>query len=130
MEMTQINTRIPVSLKRDADEVLSKIGKTSSEVVRALWSYMVEHQCLPECIESNSDVSEDVARRLSAIERATTLVPDFLQRMGLSNGNALYGSDDPEQLRQDMYLEMMREYELLDGRASETPLGVNGVSHD
>ena len=43
----QLNTRIDPMLKAGGDAVLTRNGLGPSDAIRALWTYLVEHQTLP-----------------------------------------------------------------------------------
>ena len=84
MEMTQLNTRIPLDLKRGGDEVLARFGRNASDVMRAVWRYMVQHQDLPECVCDDADSAAEVARKLAVVETSSNMVPLFFEQRGRS----------------------------------------------
>ena len=43
----QLNTRIDPMLKAGGDAVLTRNGLGPSDAIRALWTYLAEHQTLP-----------------------------------------------------------------------------------
>lgn len=53
----QINTRLDADLKRGGDAVFSRYGLGTSEVIRALWKYVVDHQALPTFLERRQEAA-------------------------------------------------------------------------
>ena len=104
MEMTQLNTRIPLDLKRGGDEVLARFGRSASDVMRAVWGYMVEHQDLPACVTSASDSQAEVARKLAVVETSSNMVSLFFEQRG--RAFPLEGLDY-EALREGMYDDLL-----------------------
>ena len=110
MEMTQMNTRIPVDLKKQGDEVLSRFGKTASDVMRSVWAYMAEKQDLPACAKEAADDAE-IARKRAAMRKAQAIVPNLLATLGIENTPAC----TYDEMREAMYAEMLEGYEALNG---------------
>lgn len=53
----QINTRLDADLKRGGDAVFARNGLGTSEVIRRLWQYVVEHQAVPAFLERRAEAS-------------------------------------------------------------------------
>lgn len=111
MEMTQMNTRIPVQLKAQGDEVLARSGKTASDVMRAIWQYMADHQRLPACLlESDLQDAQLIEQRMRRVAEGGDLVASFRRERGLP---ASPDARDYKLLREEMYESMLAEYEAL-----------------
>ena len=111
MEMTQLNTRIPVELKRGGDEVLARYGKTASDVMRAVWTYMVETQKIPELVNKETAGSPEIEQKKELAQKASNLLGEALQEYGLKQDDSAFLS--AEELREQNYFEMLDEYEAL-----------------
>lgn len=111
MEMTQMNTRLPVALKHDGDAVAKRHGKTPSDIVRAVWAYMAEHDEIPACAKDPAPSDPEVQRRLKAIEQKDQLMADFWRELGISS----HGGErlTYQQMRDLMYEDMADGYEAL-----------------
>ena len=47
MPVAQLNVRLPAEVKRSGDATLARCGVSATDVVRALWRYLGEHEELP-----------------------------------------------------------------------------------
>ncbi len=110
MEMTQLNTRMSVKLKQAGDEVLARYNKTASEVTRAVWEDMVKHQRPPACAMKTSKMTSEIEDKLASIEQSSHIAQDCLAKLGIS---WTYDPEGREALWEDMYEEMLAEYEAL-----------------
>ena len=64
----QMNTRIDDELKRAGDSVLRRYDLTPSAAVRALWSYLVKTNSLPEFLRKQREEDAPVQEARQAIE--------------------------------------------------------------
>lgn len=79
-ESTQLNTRIDARVKREGDAVFSRFGLTPSLVVRAVWSYAIDHQRPPEFMLPSQD-EDGKGARIAALREGAGLA---LRRGGVS----------------------------------------------
>ena len=110
MEMTQMNTRIPATLKSAGDEVLARYGKTASEVMRAVWSWMVAHQELPVCAQDSGVEDEATSQTLEAIQKQSKALGLLCEEVGIT---WKYEPMPYANLRDAMYEDRLAEYEAL-----------------
>lgn len=115
MEMTQMNIRIPAHLKKSGDAVLSRYGKTSSEIVRNVWAFMTDHQKLPSFKEETETVPAEIQRRLDLVEKYSHFIEDFCAEHSLTYVMGEYEDGETyDRLREEMYEEaMLEDYEAL-----------------
>ena len=83
MSMAQMNTRIDAEVKERGDAVLAQAGYSSSQAVRAIWSFAASHaheplvvrQFLQQAEGGGQDPSAQAAAdaKLEALERALSL---------------------------------------------------------
>ena len=116
----QCNTRMEASLKRGGDAVLERCSLSTSDAIRALWSYAVEHQTLPDFVfeyarENRHRKDRAADKEESAAEKARegrglALVASGMAS-GETTGHPLSDETDYESLRDAMYDDMLREME-------------------
>lgn len=112
MEMTQMNIRIPLELKKRGDEVLKQYGKSASEVMRNVWTYMVDQRKLPDCAEGPERIPEDIQKRLDLVEKGSHMLADFYAEQGLTKEE--HDTATWDKMREELYEEeMLREYEAI-----------------
>ena len=112
MEMTQLNIRIPVDLKADGDAVLTRFGKTPSDIIRALWTYMAQSQDLPPFAKPSSSNRAQIDARIAEAEKASAMFSAFCRQRGYKNTIKEIPYNN---LRQEEYEELLDEYEALHG---------------
>ena len=88
MSMAQMNTRIDAEVKERGDAVLAQAGYSSSQAVRAIWSFAASHaheplvvrQFLQQAEGGGQDPSAKAAAdaKLEALERALSLHEEAL----------------------------------------------------
>lgn len=109
--LTQLNVRLPKDLKADGDRTLSLVGSSPTRIIRELWTKLAQgaesYESLYAAIADDSGVTEsdDVTRKLRALEQACSLVPDFGRRMGLDLAD--YRPLDDEALKEAAYLDLL-----------------------
>lgn len=101
----QLNTRIDPELKRRGDAVFVRAGLTSSEVVRAVWSYAAEHQQVPECILPATD-----ANRIHKLALAEQGAGKALRMAGELGIDVSVAPSDHDELRSLMYDDLTAAY--------------------
>lgn len=112
----QLNTRIDPMLKRSGDAVLARSGFTSSDAVRALWSYVARHQEIPDFMLSDEDGSfarapeTDAASRTSA-GLALQVAAEQCGFKPIPNGDITADVLSWSELRDEMYDAMLDEME-------------------
>lgn len=104
METVQMNTRIDLGLKRSGDAVLRRNGYSPTAAVKALWSYVSEHNALPSFMPERTS-ADAKASRLAAIQEE--------QGMAWRLFSSLTGIDGPsptlDRLTDDELLELAWE---------------------
>ncbi|MDO4797509.1 MAG: type II toxin-antitoxin system RelB/DinJ family antitoxin [Coriobacteriales bacterium] len=104
----QLNTRISPQLKQQGDVVFANAGLTSSEVVRAVWTYAATHNAIPDCLVEKSQ-EEEAGRRLQAIRDGAGIA----HRLAVSLGyEAIDSRPSYQYMRDDMYDERITHMEL------------------
>lgn len=111
---TQMNVRIDGDLKAQGDAVFAKTGLTPSDVVRAVWTYAVEHQEAPAIVKQaldspqQSELSLKSAYAQKMLDEASTIVERFCLEQGIE---LLPETDefDYKAMRETMYEEMLEE---------------------
>lgn len=114
MEMTQMNTRIDLALKRSGDAVIASLGQTPSRVVRALWEYLSVHSAFPheleQMIRRDEAALESGRDQEDPRDRGVQIVSSFYDRFGLKGPEAPL---DYQELRDVAAEERLREWGLL-----------------
>ena len=114
MTMTQMNTRIDAALKTRGDAVFSALGLSTSEVVRAVWSFAAEHGDAPAIVAqalgraSGSQDDPERAYRNDLAKDACNFVADYRRQAGLAPLDALE-SIDYRMLREQAWEEKLFE---------------------
>lgn len=96
MTATQMNTRIDAALKSAGDLAIREGGSTPSEVVRAVWEYIVRNRHKPQVIQSlfeflrdEKDSKEALHADLDEIEeqvlRGPRLIEEFYREAGIDS---------------------------------------------
>ena len=112
--MTQMNTRIPTSLKLQGDEVLSRYGVSASAAMRALWQYMADHQRLSSFMAaSQTDRANEQQKKMQIVKEGSELLSNFRKEQGLSASAAVL---DYEDLQAEMYEALLQDYEDLNAQ--------------
>lgn len=104
----QLNTRIDPMLKAGGDAVLTRNGLGPSDAIRALWTYLVEHQTLPGFMVVDK---HEASRTESLAEQGCGLA---FSSLGLSASDfslAESSSDNWDAVRDDMYDAMIADIE-------------------
>ena len=113
---TQMNTRIERALKMQGDAVLERLGISPSQAIRSLWSYLANHDDIPEYMKAQRQAAEDKKRaEIRALaEGGRGLAVRLAVEKGLlvpMAGGALSAvSLDCAQMEDLMYEEMLDEY--------------------
>ncbi len=96
----QMNIRIGKTLKERGDRVLSRVGYTPSQAVRALYEFAVQHEAEPETIAAIlADGRDKNSDRLSAYQEARHAALRDIDRLideqrALLGASFAPGSDD------------------------------------
>lgn len=110
----QMNTRLERSIKTGGDVVLSQCGYSPSQAVRALWTYLCDHQDVPPFMkepEANG-MNAIRQRKLSLIHDSAGLAIKTARQCGYTGpDNNLLAGKTPHELRDDMYDDMLEEME-------------------
>lgn len=69
-----LNVRLNRELKQRGDAILSKEGLTPSKAVRSLYSFMEDHQTVPDCLKDHSEELDVYERRRQGIKRLVGVV--------------------------------------------------------
>ncbi|WEV65287.1 type II toxin-antitoxin system RelB/DinJ family antitoxin [Bifidobacterium sp. ESL0764] len=95
MTMVQMNIRIDADLKDEVDEILKRIGKTPSSVIRELWDFIQDSGEIPDLSTAAEKEDRELEKRkkLQKIDNMSGIVPRTLQDMGL-----IGRGDDPFKL--------------------------------
>lgn len=89
MANTQMNVRIDADVKSRGDAVFRSLGLSTTDVVKAVWSYAAEHEEAPgivaQALNEPIDATEklDIQYRTLIAEQAHSIVSDFRRRMGI-----------------------------------------------
>lgn len=100
----QLNTRINPELKRQGDAVFVRAGLTSSEVVRALWTYAATTQTVPDILLSHRPQERE--ERVRRIREGAGLVRNELGALGIQLANTPF---DYASLHDAMYDDLTGE---------------------
>lgn len=115
MEATmQMNTRLARSIKVGGDAVLSQCGYSPSQAVRALWTYLCDHQDVPPFMKEAEacDIDADRQRKLSLIHDGAGLAIRAARQHGYTGPTGdLLGEKTWHQLRDEMYDDIIGEME-------------------
>lgn len=104
----QLNTRIDPMLKAGGDAVLARNGLGPSDAIRALWTYLAEHQALPGFMVVDK---REAPRAKSLAEQGCGLA---FSSLGLSASDFAPGessADNWDAVRDDMYDAMIADIE-------------------
>lgn len=104
----QLNTRIDPMLKAGGDAVLTRNGLGSSDAIRALWVYLVEHQALPGFMVADK---REAPRAESLAERGCGLAFSSLGLRASDFAPAGSSAEDWDAVRDDMYEAMIADIE-------------------
>lgn len=113
---TQMNIRMGISLKKEGDRAFARIGRSPSDMARALWSYGARHANDSEALRSlaafleGEDAphhSEEARDRIATMHSARNLIDNFFEEHSLS----LSIPEPYESL--DEYLSALRESDAL-----------------
>ncbi len=107
--MIQLNTRIDAEVKRRGDAVFAREGLTASQVVRSVWQYAADTQCVPDCVRPAIDV--DRQRRIEAVHRGAGLATRMLREQSGIELSPAAEPFDYKAYRDHMYDEMIEEME-------------------
>mgnify|MGYP000441189394 CR=1 FL=1 len=88
MAAAQMNIRMDASLKSSGNAAIAKLGFTPSQVVRALWEYIVVQGALPTALASSLRAADSEQAASSDSDAARTdegaaLVSTFYQTIGI-----------------------------------------------
>lgn len=94
MAAAQMNIRMDASLKSSGNAAIAKLGFTPSQVVRALWEYIVVQGALPTALASSlrpagSEQAVSSGSDAGQSDEGAALVSTFYQTIGIeepSNG--------------------------------------------
>lgn len=104
----QLNTRIDPMLKAGGDAVLTRNGLGSSDAIRALWAYLVEHQTLPGFMVAGK---REAPRAESLAEQGCGLAFSSLGLRASDFAPAESSAEDWDVVRDDMYDAMIADIE-------------------
>lgn len=110
----QMNTRLERSIKTGGDAVLSQCGYSPSQAVRALWTYLCDHQDVPPFMKEAEASGIDAIRqrKLSLIHDSAGLAIKTAEQCGYTGtDNNLLAGKTTHELRDDMYDDMLEEME-------------------
>lgn len=109
------NEHTPSTLdKVGGDAVLSQCGYSPSQAVRALWTYLCDHQDVPPFMKEAEacDIDADRQRKLSLIHDGAGLAIRAARQHGYTGPTGdLLGEKTWHQLRDEMYDDMIGEME-------------------
>ena len=110
----QMNVRIGRSEKQAGDEVLASCGMTSSEAVRALWSYLAQFRELPPFMRAEGEGLPPADAQFGAtVEEGAGMAVRLACQQGLLQGEpaSYYGLEplDYKRMRDDAYDEWVEE---------------------
>lgn len=100
----QLNTRIDPEVKRQGDAVFARAGLSSSEVVRAVWSYAAETQTVPDILAPKT--AKERSDLVRSIREGAGIVRVQAESMGIRLGNAPYDFDS---LHDELYNDLAGE---------------------
>lgn len=106
MPTTQMNVRLDSELKAAGDAVLEREGVTPSQMVRAIWEWLVVEDRVPDEARAalngwDFDAKEfERELRLEAVERGANLVRDFYRKFDIP---------EPDRSADDYYDALMEE---------------------
>lgn len=103
----QLNTRISPQLKQQGDVVFANAGFTSSEVVRATWTYAATHNAVPDFLVEKSQ-EEETEQRLQSIRAGAGIAHRLAASLGYETTDSLPSYHD---MRDDMYYERIAHME-------------------
>lgn len=110
----QMNTRLERSIKTGGDAILSQCGYSPSQAVRALWTYLCDHQDVPPFMKEPEASGMDAIRqrKLSLIHDGAGLAIKTARQCGYTGtDNNLLAGKTTHELRDDMYDDMLEEME-------------------
>lgn len=102
--MVQLNTRINPEVKRQGDAVFARAGLSSSEVVRAVWSYAAETQTVPDILLPGA--TKERSDLIRSIREGSGIVRTKAETMGIHLGDAPYDFDS---LHDELYDDLAGE---------------------
>lgn len=114
MPTAQLNIRMDSALKREGNRVLAQRGRTPSELVRAIWSFLVLNDSLPKPLEhlvrqEELDAAAAVEPGGSARDAGAKLVARYFERVGLDLPQE---GIDLDELREQAAMERLGEWGL------------------
>ena len=104
----QLNTRIDPMLKAGGDAVLTRNGLGPSDAIRALWSYLANHQKLPDFMVADK---REEPHAESLAERGCGLAFSSLGLSASDYASAESSADNWDAVRDDMYDAMIADME-------------------
>ena len=108
----QLNTRINPEVKRQGDAVFTRAGLSSSEVVRAVWSYAAETQTVPDILLPGA--TKKRSDLIRSIREGAGIVRTEAESMGIRLGDAPYDFDS---LHDELYDDLAGE---IDGQLASS----------
>ncbi|MBQ9058687.1 MAG: type II toxin-antitoxin system RelB/DinJ family antitoxin [Atopobiaceae bacterium] len=93
MATVQMNTRIDAALKAHGDTTLTRFGKTPSDAVRALWSYLAEEQTIPDFM-LDSEAASDEGPLAQAVAEGAGMAMRLSRECGLKMPLESLSSED------------------------------------
>lgn len=102
MAAAQMNIRMDASLKSSGNAAIAKLGFTPSQVVRALWEYIVVQGALPTALASSlrpagSEQAVSSGSDAGQSDEGAALVSTFYQTIGIEEPSR--GGVDYDELR-------------------------------
>ena len=108
----QLNTRINPEVKRQGDAVFARAGLSSSEVVRAVWTYAAETQTVPGILAPKA--AKERSDLIRSIREGAGIVRTEAESMGIRLGDAPYDFDS---LHDELYDDLAGE---IDGQLASS----------
>lgn len=109
MPLKQMNARIDEDLKAQGDAVFARFGYSPSGVIRAVWSYAVEHQSVPPFLLDQKAVREARRKRGTELIEASYGSAVLLARQ--AGIDCIIPQGDYKAMRDEYYAELLEEYE-------------------
>lgn len=87
MRAAQMNIRMDADLKQAGNAIIAELGHTPSQVVRAVWTYLVVQHQLPSSIaklvEPANTQTASSKSEVEPLPEGSALVSSFYQRIGV-----------------------------------------------
>ena len=109
--MTQMNVRVDAQLKDAVDDVLARLGMTSSQAVRILWEYIATHEAMPQLDTGAIAAADEEDGIPQTVLEGAGMYSKFLQNLGIENPAPIDYANNREELRNQMYEEKWEDYE-------------------